>query len=154
MSTICPFHSGMEAEIKGLCAKMNLRFESNEKQIELAKEEMERRLESMNEFRSQLTNQANTFLSRTEAQLQIEKVITRIVLLEKGLNFREGCTELLILFLRPLFAVFHQFHSKRQPEYSADQIVFPDSPLVGSNFLLRIVFPDLRVSEFIRSNVL
>ena len=90
MSTICPFHSGMEAEIKGLCAKMNLRFESNEKQIELAKEEMERRLESMNEFRSQLTNQANTFLSRTEAQLQIEKVITRIVLLEKGLNFREG----------------------------------------------------------------
>ena len=80
----------MEAEVKSLCAKMNLRFESNEKQIELAKEEMERRLESMNEFRSQLTNQANTFLSRTEAQLQIEKVITRIVLLEKGLNFREG----------------------------------------------------------------
>ena len=90
MTNTCPHHSGMEAELKGLCAKMNLRFESNEKQIELAKQEMERRLESMNEFRSQLTNQANTFLSRTEAQLQIEKVITRIVLLEKGLNFREG----------------------------------------------------------------
>jgi hypothetical protein len=69
---------------------MNLRFESNEKQIELAKEEMERRLEGMNEFRAQLSSQAGTFLSRTEAQLQIEKVITRIVVLEKSVNFREG----------------------------------------------------------------
>jgi hypothetical protein len=69
---------------------MNLRFESNEKQIELAKQEMERRLEGMNEFRAQLSNQAGTFLSRTEAQLQLEKLITRIVLLEKSVNFREG----------------------------------------------------------------
>ena len=90
MNNVCPHHSGLEASVKSLCAKMNLRFEANEKQIELAKEDMERRLEGMNEFRAQLTAQANTFLSRPEAQLQIEKLITRIVLLEKGINFREG----------------------------------------------------------------
>ena len=90
MTNTCPHHSGMEAELKGLCAKMDLRFTSNEKEIRLAKEEMDRRLEGMNEFRAQLSNQAGTFLSRTEAQLQIEKVITRIVLLEKSVNFREG----------------------------------------------------------------
>ena len=90
MSNLCPHHSGIESELKALCAKMNLRFESNEKQIELAKQEMERRLEGMNEFRAQLSNQAGTFLSRTEAQLQLEKLITRIVLLEKSVNFREG----------------------------------------------------------------
>ena len=90
MTNTCPHHSGMEAELKGLCAKMDLRFTANEKEIRLAKEEMERRLEGMNEFRAQLSNQANTFLNRTEAQLQIEKVITRIVILEKSVNFREG----------------------------------------------------------------
>ena len=90
MTNTCPHHSGIESELKALCAKMNIRFESNEKQIELAKQEMERRLEGMNEFRAQLSNQAGTFLSRTEAQLQLEKLITRIVLLEKSVNFREG----------------------------------------------------------------
>lgn len=83
-------HSGIEAKIDALCKKIDLRFDANEKAIDLARRDMERRLEGMNEFREQLTNQATTFLSRTEAQLQIEKLITRIVLLEKALNYREG----------------------------------------------------------------
>ena len=90
MNTPCPHHSGVEAELKALCTKLDLRFNASDKAIDAAKEDMERRLEGMNEFRAQLSSQANTFISRTELRLEMEKIITRILLLEKSMNFREG----------------------------------------------------------------
>lgn len=90
MTDTCPHHSGIEAELKAICAKMDLRFEASEKEVRLAREDMERRLEGMNEFRSQLSAQAGTFISRTEMRLEIEKLINRIVLLEKSINFETG----------------------------------------------------------------
>ena len=86
----CPHHSGVIAEQKAICAKLDLRFDASDRAIESAKQDMERRLESMNEFRAQLSSQANTFISRTELRLEMEKIITRILLLEKSMNFREG----------------------------------------------------------------
>jgi len=43
---------------------VDLRFEELEKRSEAARREMERRLETMNEFREQLNKQAATFITR------------------------------------------------------------------------------------------
>lgn len=94
---VCPHHSGMEAELKKLCALMeekqkqsDLRFEANREAIIQARGDMERRLESMNEFRAQLSDQAKTFVARPELKLEIERLIGRLLVLEKAVNYREG----------------------------------------------------------------
>ena len=93
----CPNHSGMEAELRKVCALLDerqkqadLRFTFMNESVRVAKEEMERRLEGMNEFRAQLESQAQTFIARPELRLEIEKLIGRILSLEKGTNYREG----------------------------------------------------------------
>jgi hypothetical protein len=86
----CPHHSGIEAELRGICAKMELRFKGLDKEIDTAKREMDRRLEGMNEFRAQLDRQAKDFIGRTEMKLEIERLVTRIVSLEKAVNYGQG----------------------------------------------------------------
>jgi len=86
----CPHHSGVEAEIRAMCHKMEMISNAQEKALNVAKNELERRLEGMNEFRDKLDEQANTFVGKTESKLEVEKLITRIVLLEKIVNYREG----------------------------------------------------------------
>ena len=88
--TSCPHHSGVIAEQRAICNKLDLRFDASDRAIASARQDMERRMGEMNEFRGQLSAQANTFISRTELRLEMEKVITRILLLEKSMNFREG----------------------------------------------------------------
>jgi Fe2+ transport system protein B len=46
-----------------MCRSNDLRFTAQDKALELARETIERRLESMNEFRSQLKDQAATFMT-------------------------------------------------------------------------------------------
>ena len=63
---------------------------AQEKALNVAKTELERRLEGMNEFREQLEAQAQTFIGKSEFKLELEKLISRILLLEKSVNYREG----------------------------------------------------------------
>ena len=111
----CPHHSGLEAELKNILTLLtekeihvgaeikklcqlfeerqkqsDFRFGSNKEAIQVAKEEMERRLEGMNEFRAQLSSQAATFVSRVELRLEVEKLIGRILVLERETNYRVG----------------------------------------------------------------
>lgn len=44
-----------------------------ENNIEVAKREMDRRLEGMNEFRKQLDKQSSTFMARSEIEILISK---------------------------------------------------------------------------------
>lgn len=83
--SVCLHHSGIEKLIEKLCMKIeglekliDVRLNAIEKALEVAQEEMDSRLEAMNEFRSQLTSQASTFISKESVDLKIEKLDTRI----------------------------------------------------------------------------
>ena len=56
----------VKCEITHLEQKMNITNSKNDEALRSAKDEMNRRLEGMNEFRNQLEKQAGTFISRDE----------------------------------------------------------------------------------------
>ena len=58
--------------------QLALRDDLTAKALTKAEESLNVRLEGMNEFRSQLTQQARTFVSQSEFKLHIEKVETKI----------------------------------------------------------------------------
>lgn len=83
--------ASIPAQISEICNKIlrieksiEQRFEENKERINLAREQMERRLEGMNEFRAQLTEQTRTFVNRKELDLIVQKLETRFELLGKG----------------------------------------------------------------------
>ena len=90
MTDVCLHHSGIETELKSLCAKMDLRFDALDKALATAKSEMERRLEGMNEFRRQLDGQANTFATKTELRAEVEKLDLKITPILQCLATSEG----------------------------------------------------------------
>ena len=99
MDTACLYHSGIETELKALCNKINLHMEKMqiqfnmiEKSIEDFRRTVDHRLESTNEFRNQLSDQAATFVTKREIELISEKIDNRIVYLEKNKSLHEGST--------------------------------------------------------------
>jgi len=107
---VCPFHSGLEAKIEAnknevdlritaVCLKMderkeqvNIKFDALNKEIVLAKEDMDRRLGEMNQFRSQLSNQAATFATGHELKTEAEKLDLKLSPLLNSVNYRAGST--------------------------------------------------------------
>ena len=78
---ICIQHSGFEAKIGFLCRKIddlekliNVQLHAHKEASSMAKSELERRLETMNEFRSQLTSQATTFATIKEVDIRLDKL--------------------------------------------------------------------------------
>jgi hypothetical protein len=65
---------------------VDLRFEEQDKALHLSRNEMNRRLEGMNEIRSQLDRQAATFLTREAFEANDEKLLARIMSLENSLS--------------------------------------------------------------------
>ena len=90
MPNDCPFHSGVEAELRAVCQKMNLLFEAQNKALEEATRNMDRRLEGMNEFRRQLDNQAGTFATRVELKAEVDKLELKLTPLVRMGAIREG----------------------------------------------------------------
>ena len=108
VNTVCPFHSGLEVKIEAnknevdlritaVCLKMderkeqvNIKFDALNKEIVMAKEDMDRRLGEMNQFRSQLSNQAATFATRHELKTEAEKLDLKLNPLLSLVNFRAG----------------------------------------------------------------
>ena len=68
----------------------DIRFTFIKESVELAKNEMERRLEEMNQFRAQLTTQAGTFATRAELKGEAEKLDLKLIPLVKASLTREG----------------------------------------------------------------
>ena len=68
----------VKCEITHLEQKMNITHIKNDEALRSAKDEMNRRLESMNEFRNQLEKQANTFISRDEYEPKHELVNQKV----------------------------------------------------------------------------
>ena len=78
---VCHYHSGIEERCTALCRKLDEREKQFQYQmhahgeaLKVAREELDRRLEAMNEFRAQLTSQAATFAPVKEVDLKIEKL--------------------------------------------------------------------------------
>ncbi|MBV6343791.1 hypothetical protein, partial [Candidatus Magnetobacterium casense] len=88
--TDCPHHSGIETALKAICQKMDIRFDAQDKALEKATQEMDRRLEGMNEFRRQLDMQAGTFATRTELKAEADKLELRLAPLLRMGAIREG----------------------------------------------------------------
>lgn len=95
----CPHHSEILSAVKVLETKfeaqkelLNARFLANEHNKMLAKEDMERRLEDMNEFRSQLSTQANTFATRPELKAEAEKLDLKLAPLLRQASMHEGAS--------------------------------------------------------------
>jgi len=79
---ICPEHSGFLKQLNSLEKEIELRFSALEKMTSSTKADLEKRLETMNEFRAQLDNQAKTFISKSEVELKFtarDKKIERLV---------------------------------------------------------------------------
>ena len=75
----CYLHSGIRAEI-----------DSMKNALDLARRELDRRLEGMNEFREQLKNQASTFLIRESYDISHKTLEERVRNLEVQKSNLEG----------------------------------------------------------------
>jgi hypothetical protein len=89
----CSQHSGLVTHIDNLYrllderrTQTDLKIATIEKETIMAKTEMDRRLEGMNEFRAQLEKQSNTFISRAELLLILDKRDSKIDGIESKLT--------------------------------------------------------------------
>jgi hypothetical protein len=77
-----------------LKAFMEVKFENIEKSTLLAQDALNARLESMNEFRSAMKDQAGQFITRTECHLSKDKIIGDIqTLRESDATTKGGATQ-------------------------------------------------------------
>ena len=70
----CAFHSGIVTKLEELDKKVDFVFNMSEKSVNNARHDLERRLETMNEFRAQLLSQAATVVTKSELINLIEKL--------------------------------------------------------------------------------
>jgi len=78
-TNVCPWHSGVKAEIKSM-----------QRALDVARQELERRLEGMNEFREQLRSQANTFVIREANDVMNKEMERRVRIIETNRSNLEG----------------------------------------------------------------
>ena len=69
--------------------QVNIRFDNIDKALVLARDQLDLRLESMNEIRAQLERQANTFISDDKFESLSEKVNS----IDKIVNMRQGSSK-------------------------------------------------------------
>ena len=90
---ICKLHSGicaqidsLEIRIGDLCRLLDLQITNMEKAVNIAKETLNIRLDSMNEFRGQLSDQVRNFPTRLEMNANLDKLELKITNTEKSIN--------------------------------------------------------------------
>lgn len=100
MPDVCPFHSGLQQDIQSLWKileekedKATVQFKAINNAISVAKTEMDRRLEGMNEFRSQLEKQATTFASQGEVNLRLYAMDEKVRQLEHSISQFAGASK-------------------------------------------------------------
>lgn len=135
----CKLHSGLcaqinslEIRISDLCKLLDLQILNMEKAVNVAKETLNIRLDSMNEVRGQLNDQVRNFPTRIEMGTSLDKLELKIVTTEKAIN------EKFTLVLKPVMdkltameACYNQKLGSRMWE-----VVIVTSALSGLMFLL------------------
>ena len=105
---VCGLHSGLEAQLDGICAKLEWIIKSIESQLrmadkalEVAKAEMERRLDGMNhlgqqlneqriENRTKITELTTGMISRNELKLMFDGYDNRLDAMKSILDEKKG----------------------------------------------------------------
>ena len=67
--TACLRHAGLESELKAVKERMEYVVQAQEKALEVAKREVDRRLEGMNNFQHRMDRLENTFVTKVELEL-------------------------------------------------------------------------------------
>jgi Fe2+ transport system protein B len=80
-------------EIESLCHKIKSISLHQKEALILARSEMERRLDGMNEFREQMEKQANSFALRKEEELKHSIIEERIRNIERRIDTQAGSTK-------------------------------------------------------------
>jgi len=94
-----------DTRINNLQQNTDLKISNVEKAITIASGLMEKRLESMNEFREQLKDQATHFLSRDEFQIQHDRVIEDIKMLRESRAELQGKASMNAVYMSYVIAV-------------------------------------------------
>ena len=105
----CPVRREYEAKFEAINRLIDIRVEYNEQALKVARCELERRLEGMNEFRQQLDRQAGTFISRPELMVEIEKLELKMSPLIRACAQNEGSrkwTDYLVMAIISGFVVW------------------------------------------------
>jgi hypothetical protein len=82
------------------------RFNEIRSSTEFARQGMEKRLDSMNEFRAALQDSNNKFVSRVEFDTKVDSILQRVGVAERSIWMASGALALLILVI-PI--VIHNF---------------------------------------------
>uniref|UniRef100_A0A6M3J358 Uncharacterized protein n=2 Tax=viral metagenome TaxID=1070528 RepID=A0A6M3J358_9ZZZZ len=82
--------SGLRELINEREKQMNLQIAAIRSELAVANKALEFRLAGMNEIRSQLSDQAATFLRKDEAKAQFEKLEMKVDMLQSAMAKREG----------------------------------------------------------------
>lgn len=90
----------VDREIKHLSDKITIENSKNQEALKDARVEMNRRLEGMNEFRTQLSNQAKTFIGRDEFSATEKLINQKIESMQKLLYIGLG----IFLVIQVVFA--------------------------------------------------
>lgn len=84
----------LDVRFDALEASFDTQVEAQEKALELAKDEVDRRLLAMNGFREQMQTQATTFIGRSEHTEVIEKIEADIRFLRESKATLDGKADL------------------------------------------------------------
>ena len=102
---VCKFHEGFREKIEAHNRELEIRYDSLNRAIEVAKSEMDRRLEAMNEFRAQLTRQASEFISRKEVEALAKELDLKIAPLKEKSNVTEGSDKWIAIIIQVIISI-------------------------------------------------
>ena len=98
------FKKYIKEKIRRVSEKAKLRYESIVVSTNLARENMERRLEGMNEFRQALKDSNDSFITRQEWQIQITKMEEDIRMLREAKANTEGKASMTSVYVSYIIA--------------------------------------------------
>jgi len=139
LNNVCKLHSGLCAQINSLEIRigdltklLDLQIFNMEKAVNVAKDTLNIRLDSMNEFRGQLNDQSRSFVTRTELSVHVDKLETKLTLAEKAVN------EKFELILKPISEKLSKIEACYNQKVGARswEVAIITSALSGLVFLL------------------
>jgi len=108
-----PLKDYIEARLNEIDKRFGCLEKNNKEALVLAKEDISRRLESMNQFRAQLSSQAATFLTRERFEVEHKFLMDKIDVLnvwkaqQEGKQSRSNLISVVAIVISALLAVLH-----------------------------------------------
>ena len=139
LNNVCKLHSGLCSQINSLelrmidlCKLLDLQILNMEKAVNVVKDTLNIRLDSMNEVRGQLNDQVRNFPTRTEMNISLDKLELKVLSTEKSIN------EKFELILNPIMEKLSKIEACYNQKVGARswEVAIITSALSGLVFLL------------------